>query len=228
MTTYGILRVYRKKGYCPNVVENIKKMLDAGVDYIVVIVYHALDKVLPKTDIEIRENFSEDRVLVIRSRECSEPTHWAKALNIGIRAIKERFEIHKGDLLFTFSNELTISREVLEAVKSVMKPGVGVVGLKFPELTAESYADVARCTGSFWHLLTLLRFGCFSEKCDKLGGMEDYHLMLLMSYYGIKHAMIEHPGVRLDFVSGPEQEAKEARELEAMITIKSLLHEYLG
>lgn len=222
MATYGILRVYRKRGYCPNVVENIKKMLFAGVDYIVVVVYARLD--FANTASEIRENFSEDQVLVIRSEECSLPNHWSKALNVGIKALTERFVIKKGDFLLPFSNEVEISRSSLEAMKSAMTTGVGVVGVKFPNFTAESY-NLPRNTCCLWDFAIVLLFGGFSEKCDKLGGMEDYHLIILMSYYGIKYAMIEHLGVSLSIAPVTIQSDKELREIKAMEIIYQLLQE---
>lgn len=222
MATYGILRVYRKKGYCPNVVENIKKMFFVGVDYIVVIVYHSLD--FADTDIEIRKIFSEDKVLVIRSRECFLPNHWSRALNIGISALQERFQIQSNDFLLPFSNEVEISRSALEAMKSAMTSEVGVVGVRFPEFTAESY-KFPRNTLALWRFEYILKFGGFSEECDEIeiGGMEDYYLITLMSRYGIGYAIIEHPGAQLSIAPVTNQSKKEAREISAMQKIDVIL-----
>lgn len=232
MTVYGVVRIFRgTKEYCPDIVEKIKHWLDIGVDHIVVVVSDTLDK--ESTDIVIQNAFPSKKVSVLRIKsyralnlsETQTVQTWSVALNEGIGFLTTKFNIKCTDSLLVFSNEVTINRETFEAMKSAMLPGIGVVGVNFPEFTAKFYNLFPRNTLAMYRLQVVLEFGGFSAECDTLGGMEDYYLMRILKSKGFKIVMIESSGIKLEIAAMTNQSAKEARELMAMKKIDQLLKE---
>jgi hypothetical protein len=209
LTTYVIMRVFCKTDiYCQQVIEKIRQLLLAGVGRIIVLVSNSLDKV--NSDEKIRKAFSGEKVSVfLLEKEFKSPSSWSRALNAGIKILKE-FNPSDQDTLLIVSNEVSMTSDVLGRMKEAISSGAEVVGLIFPGFNAKSYLSFPRNTAALW-LWSIAKHG-FSTLCDKIGGMEDY---CLIRRKRLKYIMIE-PGIALGIVSGTNQTAKEQRELRAM------------
>lgn len=75
------MRVFRSEKYCPDVVGFIRKMLDIGVDRVIVIT-GPLDQ--KETYAEILGSFSEEEVSALYVEGYTAPNCWSLALNAGI------------------------------------------------------------------------------------------------------------------------------------------------
>jgi hypothetical protein len=217
-----MLRIYRdrSKGYCPNMIETIAGALNAGADHIIVLVSGPLDK--EGTDQAIDKVFTTEQVSVLRLESYRNADYWSVALNEGIQFLATRFEISSEDKLLVFSNEVSLTSEILRKMNEAMVAGVGVVGVTFPGFSAPSYR-FPRNTLALWRLETLIRFGGFCAECDVRGGMEDYYLVRVLESKGFRYVMIDSSDVVLKIASSTNQEAKEKRELSAMEASDQLL-----
>lgn len=209
---YAILRVFCKsEDYRKKVIEKIESLLKIGVDYIVVVVY-PLDT--QNTAEELEKVFSGKNVSVLKNHNCTAANHWSRGLNVGLQYLKNYFKLGDDDLLLVMSNEVTLSKNIFSRMLHAMTSRVGVVGVKLPG-NGPSY-EIPRNTLALWRLSAVVKTGYFSEKCDEIGGMEDYKKLNDLLKLGIGYALLKFSDIGLEILNPAGQIAKEEREVAAM------------
>ncbi len=81
-------------------------------------------------------------------------------------------------------------------MKEFLDTGVSAVGLKFPGFTSRSY-EFPRNTCTLWSFIEILLLGGFSDECDTLGGMEDYHMIKVLQSKRRLYIMIGSPETKI-------------------------------
>ncbi len=212
---YAVLRVFCKtEDYKIKVIGKIENLLKIGVDYVVVVVYSFDNQ---NTAEEIEKVFSGKNVSALKNHDCSAANHWSRGLNVGLRYLENYFKLSDSDLLLVMSNEVTLTKETFSRMVHAMTLGIGVVGIRLPG-TGSSY-EIPRNTLALWLLLRVIKTGYFSERCDKIGGMEDYKKLKDFLKHGIGYALLESSDTSLEILDPSRQKAKEDREVAAMLII---------
>lgn len=219
-----VIRSYNNK----NVIKAIERCVNAGLRNIFVVTPRAFDQGSTKGYLEGMPTVYKQSTTLI---EMGPDYHWSTALNAGLQAIADQNLISRIRMEQEIKFVLNLSVEVLFELEDLERmqeafsdPNVGVVGWNFrgkqagQEVNLGTSYDKPRNTGMMIRLSVFEEMQMrFDPRCDAMGGMEDFHFLLLM--VALTDFSFEHlADVIVHLVVGAHhhQPTKEEREQEAI------------
>jgi len=230
----GILRVYNNK----DVVKAVQSAEKAGLGKLYVVVNAKPDMGTTRTWLKNAGYPESEWLEIIQLEDYS----WSKGLNAALRCIQNNniSAENKFKYVLNFSVEVLFTPEhVSRMIDGFSKyDNAGIVGVRFQGKRFTKDKTVIPLGRSYHHprntmmMMSIERLGSFwwtfNPACDELGGMEDIEFILRMLVYTNRDSvMLNDIVVPLLLGKHYDQEAKEAREQEAMDKIIAMYLEPL-